>query len=365
MNTESSSPIPRPARLRWLDLRIRIIPALIFVGAWLCVALVWKHYGSVPTMVGLAEPVLANVSCYKPGVLSELKVTRFQKVKAGDPVGMVMITEPRILAASLAVIQADIQMLQAEMKPVVAQQRTAMDYDQLQLDWMRQRVTLDTAQVNLQLAESEYRRMEALFKDQIVSQRMFEEAKAAQDRLRNEVGALTKLVAQAGTNVAQLQITNTPDITKVSVDPLRAAIAVQESKLRLTEAELSPLPLKAPIDGIVTVVYVRVGEAVTPGQAIVGIATLEPVRIVGYLRAPLLAEPRVGMRVEVFTRGVRRRVGEGKILEVGTQFENVPPTLLGPVKFADVVLGLPINISLPPSLPIRPGELVDIALRAD
>jgi len=365
MNTDSSGPIPRPLRLRWLDFRVRLVPALIFAGAWVAVALVWRHSGTTPTMVGQAEPVLANVSCYKPGVLSELTAVRFQKVKAGDPVGLVMITEPRILAASLAVIQADIQMLQAEMKPVLAQQRTAMDYDQLQLDWMRQRAALAAAQVNLQLAESEYKRMEALFKDQIVSQRVFEQAKAAQDRLHSEVGELTKLVAEAGTNFNQLQLTNTQDLAKVSVDPLRASIAVQESKLRLTEAELSPLPLRAPIDGIVTTVYVRVGEAVTPGQAIVGIATLEPVRIVGYLRAPLRAEPKPGMRVEVFTRGVRRQSGVAKILEVGTQFESVPPTLLGPVKFADVVLGLPVNISLPPSLAIRAGELVDISLQAD
>ena len=352
-------------RLRLLDLRVRIIPVLVFAAAWGGVAVAWRHFGAAPMMVGQAEPVLASVSCYKPGVLAELTVTRFQKAKAGEAVGQVMITEPRILAASLAVIQADILMLQAEMKPVVAQQRTAMDYDQLQLDWMRQRASLATARVNLQLAESEYRRMEALFNDKIISQRVFEEAKAAQDRLRGEVAELTKLVASAGTNFAQLQVTNTQDLTKVTVDPLRASIAVQESKLRLTEAELSPLPLKAPIDGIVTTVNVRVGEAVNPGQAILNIATLEPVRIVGYLRAPLLAEPKPGMRVEVFTRGVRRRTGEAKVLEVGTQFENVPPALLGPVKFADVVLGLPVNVSLPPSLAIRPGELVDIALRAD
>ncbi len=61
------------------------------------------------------------------------------------------------------------------------------------------------------------------------------------------------LCARAKQGFQQLQLTNAPEIAKVSDDPLRAAIAVQEAKVRLAESELSPLPLKAPIDGIVTV----------------------------------------------------------------------------------------------------------------
>ena len=71
------------------------------------------------------------------------------------------------------------------------------------------------------------------------------------------------------------------------------------------------------------------------------------------------------MRVEVRTRGVHRASGIGKVMEVGTQFENIPATLLGPVKFANINMGLPVDISLPPSLSIRPGELVDVCFAKD
>jgi hypothetical protein len=49
-------------------------------------------------------------------------------------------------------------------------------------------------------------------------------------------------------------------------------------------------------------------------------------------------------------------------MEVGTQLEAVPTTLLGPMKMAAPELGLPIEISLPEKLKIRAGELVDIVL---
>jgi multidrug resistance efflux pump len=123
--------------------------------------------------------------------------------------------------------------------------------------------------------------------------------------------------------------------------------------------------LKAPMDGIVTIIFHRSGEAVTAGQPILAIATLNPVRIVGYLRPPITTEPTAGMKVEVRTRGLKREVGQAKVVEVGTQLEAVPGSLLGPVKLASVELGLPVDISLPPNLKIRPGEVVDLTLVVD
>lgn len=362
MKTLEPARIPIPLGQQWRTVRLRLLPVLAFGAALVSIAVFWKDYVAAPTMVGQAEPVLANVSCYKPGVLAELTVNRFQRVKAGDPVGQVMVTDPRILASSLAVIQAEIEMLRVNMKPIAAQQHHAMDYDQLRLDWMKQRAQLATARVNLQLAEAEFNRTEELFKDKIVAQRVFDEAKAARDRWQSEVNEFSRLVAEGERGFQQLQITNAPEISKVSEDALRAAIGVQEAKLCLTEAELSPIRLRAPIDGIVSAIYHRSGEAVTAGQPVVAIATLNPVRIVGYLRPPILDEPRVGMRVQVRTRGLRREAGSARIVEVGTQLEAVPPSLMGPVRLASVDLGLPVDISLPSNFKIRPGELVDITV---
>src|SRR5262249_12199259 len=241
-------------------------------------------------------------------------------------------------------------------------ERNVMDYQQLRLDWMRQRAQLAAARVNLDLAESECHRMAELFKDQIVSQRDSERAKANRDRLQQEVSELGRLVEEGERGFQQLQRTDVPGASVPSADPLAAAIAVQESKLRLTEAELSPQVVTAPIDGVVSGIFRGVGEAITAGQPIISLATLSPVRIVGYLRPPLLAEPKVGMAVEVRTRGRPGGRSRARVTAVGTQLEPIPATLLGPTSFANLVQGLPIDISLPPSLKVLPGEVVDIEL---
>jgi multidrug resistance efflux pump len=357
-----SSPIPIPLRQRWHDARLRVIPAMAFCSAIVAIGFLWKNNIAAPNLVGQAEPNEAKVSCYKPGVLAQLDVTRFQKVKAGDPVGQVLVTDPKILASSLSVIQAEIEALRISMQPMARQQHTAMEYSGLQLDWMRQRAQLAMARVNLQLAETELQRTEALYKDKIVSQRAFEQAQAAQQRYGSEVNELNRMVEEQGKDFAQSQLTNTLGLSQINDQPLRAAIAVQESKLRLTEAELSPITLKATVDGMVSIIYHRSGEAIIAGEPIVTIAAFNPIRIVSYIRAPVTDEPAVGTRVQVRSRGLRREVGFANIVEVGTQLETIAPVLSAPIKFSNIELGLPISVSLPPNLKIRPGELVDLTL---
>jgi multidrug resistance efflux pump len=351
-----------PWRQRWRDARVQMAPALVFIGVVFALSLLWRHYASAPTLIGQAEAIQANVSCYRPGMLAELCVTRFQRVKRGDSLGQVLVTDPKILAASLAVIEADIDMLRVTMQPVAARQKTAMDYGQLRLDWMRQRAQLAMARANLQFAQADFHRTEELYKDKIVSQRVYEQAQATQGKLQNEVDELERLVQEQGKNFDQLQLTNALDIAKVTDEPLRVAIAAQEAKLKLTEAELSPIALRAPVDGMVDVIFHRTGEAVTAGEPILSIAPDQSVRIVGYLRPPILDEPKVGRSVEVRTRGLHRQVGAAEIVEVGNQYEALAPALQAPVRVATAELGLPLNISVPASLKLRPGELVDLVL---
>jgi HlyD family secretion protein len=362
MPPPTPTPIPIPWSQRWRDVRVRFVPALIFVAILFILVLLWKNYASAPTLVGQAEVVPANVSCYKPGMLAQLYVNRFQKVKAGDAIGQVLVTDPKILASSLAVIEAEIAQIRTSQTPVAAEQRLAMEYSEVRLHWMAQRAELGVARADLLVAQADFHRTEELFKDKIVSERAYDLAKAKQDSLQNKVDELVRSVDDQGRRVDLLQPTNTNPISAVSDDPLRAAITVEESKLRLTEAELNPITLRAAVDGMVDVIYHHVGEAVTAGEPIVGIAPFNAVRIIGYLRPPLLEEPKLGGGVEVRTRGPHRQVGAAHIMEVGAQFEPLPAALQIPVRLANTELGLPLSISVPPSLELRPGELVDLTL---
>src|SRR5690606_32622571 len=101
-------------------------------------------------------------------------------------------------------------------------------------------------------------------------------------------------------------------IPAAAAEGLQAAIEQKEAQLRLVEAQLSPVPLIAPMDGVVTQLYRRSGENVTSGEPILQISATHSERIIGFLRQPLPLEPQPGMDVEVRTRTFIRRTGLGR-----------------------------------------------------
>ena len=355
-------PIPIPASQHWLNARLRVVPVVVFGAALVAIAFLWDAHVAAPTLVGQAEAQLAAVSSIKPGTLVGLTVSRFQAVKAGDIIGRGVTTDPQVLEASLAVIHSEIELLRVTMGPVVTQQRNAINFAQVRLDWMKERAGLAAARVNLQLTESEWHRSEELFKAKLVSEASRDTAQAAYQVSVHEVEELSALLTEGEKSFKDLQGTNNSDISIVSDAPLQAAIAVQESKLRQVEAELNPVTLKAPIDGVVALIEHFSGEAVIAGQPIVSIAAAEPTRIVGYVRSPLSVEPAAGDRVEIRTRRRHRVTASAQITAIGAQLETLPAVFSAAGRLDPAQQGLPVNISLPGNLKIHPGELVDITL---
>jgi multidrug resistance efflux pump len=144
---------------------------------------------------------------------------------------------------------------------------------------------------------------------------------------------------------------------------------VEEKNLELAQAQFGPIPLIAPIDGIVSSVLHREGESVPAGEAVVTVSALTAEKIVAFIRQPLGFEARVDQPVEVRSRSVGRKVGLGKILSVGTQLEPILGELLPPRgatgSSAPLEYGLPILVSIPAGVKILPGEIVDLQPRID
>src|SRR5438132_11320515 len=174
--------IPTPLAQRWREFRFRVVPILVFFGALLLLSTMWRQYVLPPTLVGQVESMTAYVSSAKAGTLAQLNLARMQRVNAGDPVAQVITTDPKVLASSLAVIQAEIQLLRVNLQPIIDQQRYALNYDRIRLDWLSQRVDLATARVKLPLAENDLRRTTELFKEKIVSEKVVDQMKTAQQK---------------------------------------------------------------------------------------------------------------------------------------------------------------------------------------
>src|SRR5688572_24727260 len=356
--SERLPPIPTPSSQLWRQLRLQYLPVVIFVTGVAAATFLWTQWVAPPTLVGEAEAVRTELRARQSGLLAELNIDLLQPVTAGQTIGRVIVNDAKLVDASLAVIRAEIEMLRTT---------TDMNFERLRLDWMSKRVELVTLQSELHQAEATLARVIALHRIKLVTDEQYDEAKNARDAVDARLKALTDLIRRLEPGLQPVETDGHRTIPSAAAEGLQAAIKQKEAQLQLIEAQLSPLPLVAPIDGIVTQLYRRSGENVSSAEPILQISATRSERIVGFLRQPIPFEPQPGMEVEVRTRTFIRRVGTARVAQVGQQLEPISPTLLAamrlPVTSIPTDVGLRLHVTPPDGLALRPGEQVDLIIR--
>jgi multidrug resistance efflux pump len=352
-------PIPIPPALRWREFRVRVLPILLFVVAFGSTCYLWKYNLSSASLVGMVEVRNAQVSCPCAGKIAQLNVDRFQTVTQGTPVAVLVPNDPR---AALAVIQSEINILQIKLGLPQTQQRNETDYEQLRVNWMRQRVDLASTRVNLELARNELGRDEQLYKQKLISDETYDISLKTEQALDAEVLERSNLVNTTAIALKQLESQGTISPTNHPEPSLMAALQNEEQKVAQTAAETEPVTLVAPMDGTVSMVDRQKGENLAAGDPIMTISASEPEHIISFLRQPIPFEPKVGMQVEVRTRTFQIQTGVARIENVGSRFEGITNALTILRPGVPVDLGLAIEISLPRGLKMRPGELVDLTI---
>ncbi len=378
-------PIPTPIALRWREFRIRALPALVFVAGSIAAVWIWRHDVAAPTLVGEVEARRAFVASILPGTVSKLNVDRFSPVRAGEPVAEVLVCTPQYFESSIGVVKAEAEVLRVQLDPLVNQERSKVDFERLRLEVLDVRVSLAADQMQLRYAEAEYNRLSALYHDQsgVISEDVYEQALRDRDTLRAQVESRGKMLDELTANLDALRLSRPLPASSGVPEGWRAALDLQEQRLKQILAEFGPVTLTAPFDGMVSAVYRHSGENVAANEPIVTITSTNSERIVGYLLSPWPFEPKVGAPVEVRSRSGARHVGRAWITKVAGHLDLVTTSLTlagstrpyslttrGPgaelgAANQPLAAGLPLEFSMPEGLRLLPGETVDLRLLAE
>src|SRR5690349_15169011 len=105
---EPLAPIPTPPAQRWREFRIQALPVVTFLCLLVGVVLLWREYVMPANIIGEVEAVRANIISSVPGTIRELKVKRFDRVKAGEEIAQIATMDPELFQASLRAIEADL-----------------------------------------------------------------------------------------------------------------------------------------------------------------------------------------------------------------------------------------------------------------
>jgi len=114
--------------------------------------------------------------------------------------------------------------------------------------------------------------------------------------------------------------------------------------------------LTAAISGQIVAIHHRPGHTVIAGESILTIASERGRSITTYIRAEQRLTPEAGMPVEIRLRSDTSQAFAASVQRIGPQYEPVPPAQLRDRKSEE--WGLPVVISIPPDVALKPGELV-------
>ena len=259
-----------------------IAVALVLVAAGAGGYLLWRSDAAAP-IVGVVRVTEIRVAPEVSGQLTSIKVRKGDQVRAGDVVAELSALE---ISASVAQARAALDEAVANRDHVYAGVR-AEEIASLAAAIAKAKAKLDYAQAQLTrtatLAQSNNATQQAL------------------DEAENDVASARADIAEAEANHDAAVAGPTREERAIADAQVKAAA----SALAVLERHLDKTILRAPADGVVTVIVAEVGENIHPGQPVLAIEETGKRWLSFNAREDLLRGLTVGAKVDVARPGAR------------------------------------------------------------
>ncbi len=259
-----------------------IVLGLLLVAAGAGAYVLWRPGQSAP-VVGVVRATEIRVAPEVGGQLAAIKVQKGARVRAGDVVAELSALE---LTASVAQARAALAAATADRDHVYAGVRAE--------EIAARAAEISKAKSRLTYAEAQLARVAYLARGDIASQQTLDQA-------QNDAASARADVAEAEANHAAAEAGPTREeraIADAQVEAAASALAVLERRLEKTI-------LRAPADGVVSVIVAEVGEAVRAGQPVLAIEETGKRWLSFNAREDLLHGLMVGATVDVARPGMR------------------------------------------------------------
>jgi membrane fusion protein, multidrug efflux system len=259
---------PRGGRNRaGLVLGGALLLALLAVSAqW-----VWYRLTHISTEAAYVKADMAEVAPEVPGRVLKVAVKDGDAVKAGQVLVEIEDTDlrQRERQTQAGVVSAEVQVVRGQAVLDQTRGRVAAGTSAAEAGLEATRQLLIKAQANQCFAEAQDRRFSALLDQQAVPRSRWEEVHLGAEAARADLaaarqGVIASEARLAEARAAELSVAEADaglGVSRAAVDQARAALAQVEWARGRAE-------VRAPIDGVVARVFVRVGDSALPGRPV-------------------------------------------------------------------------------------------------
>ena len=375
----ANKPIETPLAQRMDEFQQRQLPLLIWI---VCVAICgWMLLDRTQRIdyIGLAEAVQHEISAPITGQIQTVFVDLYEPVAIGDIVARLNDEE---LAARVERAHADIRQLRAELIAARSMlqstnesgiadwtsdlRRFQTDEEDRRLAALDLRASIEADEIELERLTLRVRRVAQLARDGIVDPLVDDEVQLEVSEVRKRLESNKDLLTQVENEFRAARTrrhefeANLPQLPQAEpvLGPLREAITAESLRLREIESQRSSMVLRSPIQGQVSQVICRQGQAVTPGETIVTITDRSVRNIVTYLNRSDERAIRENDPVLISSLDRPGREAESFVTRVSGTVDLLPERLWPDP--ATPGYGRAVVIAALPEMGLRPGEVLNI-----
>ncbi len=321
--------------------RVIVVAVVAAVGAAL-----WAAFGRdrvrdhALSASGTVEATEARVGFQAPGRIETIGAREGDAVKAGAVLAELdrAETEARRQQASAqaAAARALLRELERGSRPEeIAQGRAA----------------LAGAAERVRDAQRDLDRTKTLFEGGAVSREALDKARLALD------------LAQSQDDQAREQVTILETgPRREKIDAQRAQLAQAEAAVRVIDATLDAMTIRAPFDGVVTVRHREPGEIVAAGSPVLTIMNPDDRWVRIYVPETRIGAVRVGQAATITTDTFPKKTYRGEVSFIATEAEFTPKTVQTTEERVKLVYAVKVRVTGDPARDLKPGMPADVDL---
>ncbi|HXO19967.1 MAG TPA: HlyD family efflux transporter periplasmic adaptor subunit [Thermoanaerobaculia bacterium] len=295
-------------------LMIAVVVLLLAAGA--AGAWYWFHRQRQNELVlsGSIEVRTVQVGSLVGGRVAKVLVDEGATVQAGQP---------------LVTLEPDLQDLQiAEQRAVVANAQAAL----AKMIKGPRSEEVQRARIDWRAAETDRRRLEALWKAGVIGRQDYDAAAAKEATLRQTLAE------------------NERGNVKEDIEAARADLARQQEHLAYLERQRAEMVVSAPAPGVIEAMDLRPGDLVGPNQAVATLLESDQLWVRVFVPEPQMGRVHMGQAAEVTVDTFPGRAFPGRVVEIRSQGEYTPRNIQTSDQRSDQVFGVKVRVDPRPEL---------------
>jgi multidrug resistance efflux pump len=276
----------------------------------------WDYITNPWTRDGQVRAQVIQITPRVSGPLVKLPVVDNQFVKAGD---LLFEIDFRTFEADLDQARAELDNTRDQIEALAQQVEAAQaDVEAADATIKQSEAAIKGYAGRVEETLKEYRRQKKLDKQGATSKRMVEESKAdwvaAVNQKANAEAQLLQMQASLGEAIANL--------AKAKADlgapgDQNAQVRLAKAKVRSAELNLEFTQKKAPVDGYVTNLNLRLGSQAVENQPIMALVDVDSYWVVGFFRENYIEDIRKGNRAIITLMSYPDKPLEGRVDSLG------------------------------------------------